>query len=211
MFKGNKIYKIDKNGNKKRIFFVKGVNFRFKGKNSTVILEYPFLKFKHCNITCGDNCQITIGSSPTHVARRLCISANANNSVCTIGRDFSCTNHCLIQLASEPNKKVIIGDNCMFGSNAILRTGDSHSIIDIKEDKIINFGGDIELEDNVWLAANVTILKNTKIANNSVIALGSIVTKNCDTPNSIYAGSPAKLIKTGIVWRREAPTGEYND
>lgn len=31
-FLRNKIYKIDKNGNKKRVFFIRGIHFSFKGK-----------------------------------------------------------------------------------------------------------------------------------------------------------------------------------
>jgi len=36
----------------------------------------------------------------------------------------------------------------------------------------------------------------------SVIALGAIVTKNV-AENSVVAGNPAKLVKSGVSWCRE--------
>ena len=91
----------------------------------------------------------------------------------------------------------------MFGGNIVLRTTDSHPIYDLTTNELINKGGDIIIGNNVWIAKNGTILKNTKIADGCIIATESIVTKDCLTPNSIYAGSPAKLVKQNIKWDRE--------
>ena len=47
------------------------------------------------------------------------------------------------------------------------------------------------------------VLKNLKINKNIVVGAGSIVTKDLDIENSIYAGTPAKLIKSKIGWDRK--------
>ena len=53
----------------------------------------------------------------------------------------------------------------------------------------------IIIEENVFIGARAIILKGVKIGRNSVIAAGSVVT--CDvSQNSIYAGIPAKKIKS---------------
>ena len=44
------------------------------------------------------------------------------------------------------------------------------------------------------------VLKGVNIADNSVIGCMSVCTKKEYLSNSIYAGSPARLIKTDIHW-----------
>ncbi len=204
MFKGNKIFIVDKNGNKRRVFFVPGVNVKFKGKNSTVTFHEPLGKFSGCKISCGDNAKISIGSSRYSV-RKFLLLANGDNTVVEIGKDFSVTSKCEVVMRPEPNLSLKIGNDCMFATNILLRPTDGHMIVDKETGDILNYGKDIEIGNHVWVAKDVTILKGAKIADNCVIGLGSVVTKPCLEPYSIYAGSPAKFIKTGIDWDRESP------
>ena len=205
MLNGNKIYKVDKNGKKRQVFWVFGLKVFFKGKNSTVTIHEPCLRFRHSRIICGSNCKVSIGHSDHKSVKYLTIFALADNSLCEIGNNFSATNNCKILLHGEPNLSVKIGEDCMFGSNVYLRTSDAHSIINNETGELINRGGSIELGNHVWCAVNTTVLKNVKIADNCVIGTGSIVTKSCTEPNSIYAGTPAKHIKSNINWDRKAP------
>ena len=104
--------------------------------------------------------------------------------------------------ATEPGKKILIGEDCMLATHIEIRTGDSHSIIDVSTDKRLNPPGDVVLENHVWVGANVVILKNVKVGKNSIIATNSVVTKNI-LPSTVSAGQPAKTIKTGVSWLRE--------
>lgn len=203
MFKNNKIFKVDAKGQKSQIFFIKGLKVKFKGRNSTLVFYDPLPKFKKCIIETGNNCNITIKTSP-HEVKRLQIFATADHSVCNIGKNFSCTNRCQVLLHLENNLAVNIGDNCLFGSNILLRTSDGHSIIDAQKN-IINYGQDINIGSHCWLAANVTVLKGVNIIDNCVIGTGSLVTKDCSVSNAIYAGVPAKLVKHGITWSSQKP------
>jgi acetyltransferase-like isoleucine patch superfamily enzyme len=103
---------------------------------------------------------------------------------------------------TEPNKKIIIGEDCMFSGGIEFRTGDSHSIIDKETGKRINFAKDIIVGNHVWIGARSIILKGVNIGNNSIIATNSIVTKSVPN-NSIVAGIPAKIIKNNVDWIRE--------
>lgn len=54
--------------------------------------------------------------------------------------------------------------------------------------------GNVEIGNDVWIAANVTIMSGVKIGDGAVIANNSHVVKNVE-PYSIYGGNPARFIK----------------
>lgn len=103
---------------------------------------------------------------------------------------------------TEPNRKIIIGEDCMFSSDIEFRTGDSHSIIDIDMNKRINYAKDIVVEDHVWLGRKTTVLKGVTIGKNSIVATNSVVTKDI-LPHTINGGAPAKVLKHNVNWVRE--------
>jgi acetyltransferase-like isoleucine patch superfamily enzyme len=102
---------------------------------------------------------------------------------------------------TEPDSKVVIGQDCMFANDIDLRTGDSHSVIDSKTGERLNFPENICIGRHVWIASHSVILKGVNIGENSIVATGAIVTKSFE-PGVIIAGNPAKIIKTGVSWSR---------
>ena len=54
-------------------------------------------------------------------------------------------------------------------------------------------GGEVVIEDHVWIASRVTILPSVTIGRGAVVASGAIVTKDVP-PLAIVAGVPAKVI-----------------
>lgn len=202
MFKGNKIYKIDKYGNRKRFWgIIPGLIIRFKGKNSTVELYEPIPRFLKCRFKIKDNSLISIGCSNQKI-KKLIINGESNQKY-LIGKNFF-TYGCELTAASEENIAISIGDNCMFARNIILRASDGHSVIDKSSKKIINYGKNITIGNNVWIAGNVMVLKGVNIGSGSIIGHGSVVTKDCEE-FCAYAGVPAKLIKKDVTWQRECP------
>lgn len=104
--------------------------------------------------------------------------------------------------ATEPNCSITVGKDCMFSNEIEVRTGDSHSIIDELTKERINYAENVALGDHVWVGAKATILKGVNIGSNSIISTGAIVTSDIPA-NSIAAGIPAKVIKTGVNWLRK--------
>lgn len=201
MFNGNKIYKIDRYGNRKRFWgIIPGLTIRFKGKNSTVELYEPIPKFSKCRFRVKDNSLIRIGASNYEI-KKLLIWGESNQKF-TIGKNFS-TLGCELISGSEDFLTISIGDNCMFDRNIVIRSSDGHCVID-KSGKILNYGKDIAIGNNVWIAGNVEVLKGVNIGSNSIIGHGSVVTKNCEE-SCTYAGIPAKLVKKDVTWQREFP------
>lgn len=98
------------------------------------------------------------------------------------------------------NHKISIGNNVTIGGNTVIYDTDFHNIDPlIRSDKTIDKQSAIKLpvliEDNVFIGAHATILKGVTIGKNSVIGACSVVSKSVPA-NEIWAGNPAKYIKT---------------
>ncbi len=138
----------------------------------------------------GDNCRISRGATLWFEDRE---------GVLQIG---SGTTMVEVHIAVTENSKVIIGEDCMLANDIDIRTGDSHSVINALTGERLNFAGDVLISRHVWIAPHTIILKGVTIGENSIIATGAVVTKSCDT-GVIMGGNPAKVIKTGVSWKRE--------
>lgn len=53
----------------------------------------------------------------------------------------------------------------------------------------------IVIEKNAWISVNSTILQGVTVGSNSIVAARSLVLKNIES-NTLYAGTPAKKIKS---------------
>lgn len=200
----NRIFVVDSAGNKKRVFFIPGVVISFKGKNSEVVFHKPLPKFKYCKFVCGDNCYIEIGSS-NYLIKKLRILVQGDNSICKIGDNFSLVNTCEIVARPASNTSVEIGNDCMFASRILIRSQDGHIVRDLATHNILNPSKNVKIGNHVWIANDVTILKGVNIQDNTAIGLGAILTQGEYLSNSVYAGVPAKLVKSNVTWERESP------
>lgn len=54
----------------------------------------------------------------------------------------------------------------------------------------------IEIGNYVWIGANAIILDGVRICDHVIVGAGAVVTKDISTPYSIYAGVPAKRIRS---------------
>ncbi|WP_444930971.1 acyltransferase [Microbulbifer sp. SSSA002] len=105
--------------------------------------------------------------------------------------------------AGNANPAIIIGDDCMFSYDIVIRSSDAHPIFDISSDQQVNEPkGIVHIEPHVWIGEQVSILKSVNIGACSIISLGAIVTK--DVPRfSIASGVPAvSKVKPNIYWAR---------
>ncbi len=90
-------------------------------------------------------------------------------------------------------QEIIIEDACMFGHGAYITDADWHGIYDRTE--VVGSPRPVKLKKNVWIGDSAIICKGVTIGENSIIGAGSVVTKDVPS-NSVYAGNPAKHVKT---------------
>ncbi len=100
---------------------------------------------------------------------------------------------------TEPNSSITIGQDCMMAYGIEMRTGDSHSIIDLASNERINHAQSVTIGNHVWIGRHVQILKGVSIGSNSIIGIRSVVTKDV-SENSIAVGVPARVSKSGVTW-----------
>ncbi|WP_028775079.1 sugar O-acetyltransferase [Shewanella waksmanii] len=90
--------------------------------------------------------------------------------------------------------KITIGNNVLIGPNTQLYSA-SHALNYLARRNWETTCAPITIEDDVWIGGNVVINLGVTIGARSVIAAGSVV--NNDVPaDSLYGGTPAKLIRT---------------
>lgn len=116
---------------------------------------------------------------------------------------------------------VVIGDDCSIWFNAVVR-GDVHWIrignnVNIQDGVVVHctyqkapvtIGNNVSIAhnaivhgctilDNVLIGMGAILMDHSVIGSNSIIAAGALITKEMEVEeNSVYAGVPAKKIKT---------------
>lgn len=123
----------------------------------------------------GHNCSIIIGEGTTVVGFRITVAESTS---------------------------LVIGRDCMFSRNIEIRTTDEHPIYDLASSELINPGRDVSIGDHVWIGEGVRVVKGCSIPSGCVIGTLSVATGKLPAANSAYAGSPARLLREGIVWAR---------
>jgi acetyltransferase-like isoleucine patch superfamily enzyme len=104
---------------------------------------------------------------------------------------------CFIAMGGE---ECSIGNNVMMGSFVQLLTishGYKDRKVPMQQQK--STCSPIIIEDDIWIGANAIVVSGNnplKIAKGCIIGAGSVVTKSCEIENGIYAGVPAKYIKS---------------
>ena len=108
---------------------------------------------------------------------------------------ISIGNHVFIGNGTFIMGNICIEDEVQIAMHSVLVSNNHTSI-----DGSYRYGksdiGYITVKKGAWIAANCTLIKGTVLPQNSVLAANSCLTKEMETPNSVYGGVPAILIKT---------------
>ena len=144
-----------------------GENFRMNNRE----LSNPIGRFHRCSIIVSGEGQLTIGNN---------VGMSSTGLVC--------------------HHKIVIGDNVRIGGNVVIYDTDFHSLnaedrLNLQKDQLHTKKAPVIIQDNVFVGAHSTILKGVTVGENSVIGACSVVTKDVP-PNEIWAGNPAKFLKT---------------
>lgn len=98
--------------------------------------------------------------------------------------------------------KITIGNDVLLGSNVYISdhnhggySGNSQSLpSEAPAERRLVSGGEVIIEDNVWIGDNVNIVGPVRVGRGAVIAANTVVRKDIP-PGTIVAGAPAKIIK----------------
>lgn len=201
-------FRIKRTGENNRIIapcaLLKKVNIRIKGSNNTVIIE-DFAQLKGASIYInGSNNVIAIGAWSYLGGTDLFIEDDGGRISIGSRTKFLGKTH----LAVIEGTAITIGEDCLFSSDIQLRTGDSHSVLDL-QGRRINASEDITVGDHVWVGTKAFVNKGAKVAPHCIIGACALVTKAFEEPHCTLAGVPAKIVKQGVDWSiRRIPVGE---
>ncbi len=196
LLKNNKIYILKQNGQKKRVYFVRGIKFKFFGKGAVCFLPEKNV-FKNCRFDMYENSFVEIKNPQNNWIDDLYLETGPN---CKTVISDECKMVDVRIYNAGPDCNVIIGKDCMFSNNVLIRTHDGHAILDAKTKQVLNFPKDVVIGNHVWIAKNAAILKGVNICDNIVVAANSLLNKSFKDSNIILAGNPAKIVKTGVNW-----------
>lgn len=170
-------------------------HFNCRGTGNTIVLKKGgFLKNTRFYIN-GCNNTIIVDERATILHGDLHIEDNGN--VIFIGKDTCLSGK--IHLACIEGTTITIGMNCLFSSEITIRTGDSHSILDLSGRRI-NPSKDVMIADHVWVGHHAVINKGVSLPKHTVVGAGAIVTKTFEKENTVLAGIPAKIVTDNIDW-----------
>lgn len=115
------------------------------------------------------------------------IAGNTSISKATIGKFCSIGPDCKIGLGKHPTKDFVSTHPIFFS------TLKQAQVTFADKDYFDEFE-DIEIGNDVWIAASVIVVDGVKIGDGAIVAAGSVVTKDIP-PYAIVGGVPAKVIK----------------
>lgn len=202
------VFHIKKAGENNRIIapcaLLKKVKIHIKGSHNTVVIgEFAQLKGASIYINGSFN-HITIGDWSYLGGTDLFIEDDGGSIVIGSRTKFLGKTH----LAVIEGTSITIGQDCLFSSDIQLRTGDSHSVLDM-EGRRVNASENIVIGDHVWVGTKAFLNKGARVAPHSIVGACALVTKAFAEPHCALAGVPAKVVKTGVDWSiRRIPVGE---
>ena len=106
-----------------------------------------------------------------------------------------------VRLLMHEAGDITIGVNCLIGQSDFT-ISDMHSIVDIVSGRRTNPAASISLADHVRIGEGALLLKGVKIGAHSVIGARAVVTQGVP-PQSVAAGIPARVIRSGVTWRHD--------
>lgn len=181
------------------------VTFEIYGNNHRVVIEAADIITQFKFFLRGDGHSLHIGKCKIHGGVTWMESRGCAIRIL----DFTTIEKAGL-ITVESDTSIHIGYDCMLSHDLTIRASDSHPIYDVSTRERINPPKDVVIGDHVWIGAYSHILKGVTIGENSVIGINSTV--STDIPvNSVAVGQPAKVVRSGAYWLREATQDSLND
>ena len=176
------------------------VNSRIQitGNGNKVVMEKGALLLNSLIKISGNNNTIVLKAKSYVSGAELWVENN--NCELSIGERTFVGHHSHLA-CTEDGSRLIVGGNGMISSYVQIRTGDSHSIIDMEGNRI-NRAQSVFIGNHCWLGEGSKVLKGVTLEGNNIVSTGAIVTKSFGK-NVLLGGVPAKSLKDNVTWDEE--------
>jgi acetyltransferase-like isoleucine patch superfamily enzyme len=190
-------------GNGKFIIQDSSINIKInKGKGSKLIINGDVMITSHIGgnapavINLGINSILEIGGDFI-IGNGVKLAVNDEAFLSFGGKDIESGSGITADSIIMCHKKIKIGKDFLCAWGVFITDSDWHSI------GSQNHQSDVIIGNHVWIANNSSVLKGSIIGDNSIIASQSKVINKSYPPNSMLAGSPAKVVKSDVTWCRD--------
>jgi acetyltransferase-like isoleucine patch superfamily enzyme len=180
----------------------RGCTVESRGDGNFVVLAANVHLTKVTLILRGTGNLIYFG--PETRLRNVMVKAVGDDNIVAFGRDVSFESGTV--LCEREGRALLVGDDCMFSNSIILRTTDHHGIFDRSTKARLNEPADVVVGAHVWLGNGARVNKGTRIGTGTVVGQMSIVGGTLEA-NCIYAGVPARKLRSDVVWSRNEGYG----
>ena len=127
-----------------------------------------------------------------------CRIISEKNSFLEVGEKFN--NSANLILSNRGHIK--IGSGCLVSWNTWICDTDFHKVVDIEMSEVSNPNGEVVIGNNVWMAANSQVMKGAHIPDGCIVATGALVRSAYTENNCLLAGSPAKVKRQSVTWKK---------
>jgi acetyltransferase-like isoleucine patch superfamily enzyme len=173
-----------------------------KGANSKIILDGNLVLNSHLRgrspirILLSDEAILHIKGDFT-IGNGVCISISKNGKLVIGGRKNESDSGITADSTIMVHSKINIGNDFICAWGVFISDSDWHYIEGQAPQK------DVIIGNHVWIANNSNILKGVEIGNNCIVASNSKLINKHFPSNSLIAGIPGNVVKTGITWKRD--------
>ena len=168
------------------------------GNCNMVVIENNALLLNSCIRISGNNNIVKLRSDSYVSGAELWVEDNGCEIV--VGERTFIGHHTHLA-CTEDGSKLLVGNDCMISSYVQIRTGDSHSILNIEGERI-NKAQSVRIGDHCWIGEGAKILKSVELDGDNIVATGAIVSKSFGK-NTLIAGVPGKIVKENVTWDKE--------
>lgn len=171
---------------------------QFMGNGNRLILEKNCMLLNSLVRIQGNNNEVVLGGHSYVSGAELWVENN--NCLLSIGKNTFVGHHSHLA-CTEDGSKLIVGDDGMISSYVQIRTGDSHSILDMDGNRI-NQAQPVIIGNHCWIGEGAKVMKGVTLEGDVIVSTGAIVTKSFGK-NLLLGGVPAKVIKDNVKWDSE--------